>query len=71
MKLPAALSPSQLVGLAAAFDWSVANPSPAAQHLFPQPGTIFYQDLRPLAGNPVLTGLMNRYMPMEGANDIL
>jgi hypothetical protein len=45
VKLPAALSPSQLAGLAAAFDWSVANPSPAAQHLFPQPGTIFYQDL--------------------------
>jgi hypothetical protein len=45
VKLPSALSTHQLRGLAAAFDWSVANPSPAAQQLFPQPGTIFYQDL--------------------------
>jgi ectoine hydroxylase-related dioxygenase (phytanoyl-CoA dioxygenase family) len=45
VKLPMALSPQQLRGLAAAFDWSVANPSPAAQQLFPQANTIFYQDL--------------------------
>lgn len=27
------------------FEWSLANPSPAAQQLFPEDGTVFYQDL--------------------------
>ncbi len=43
--IPGALDAEGLKLARAGFDWSVNNPSPAAQSYFPETGTLFYQDL--------------------------
>ena len=43
--LPKVLDAEMLELARQGFDWSLANPSSAAQQLFPQDGTRFYQDL--------------------------
>ncbi len=67
--LPKVLDAEALELARQGFDWSVANPSPAAQHLFPGNDTLFYQDLfntlswqqyAPLLKQADLGGLMAR-----------
>ncbi|GGC41315.1 phytanoyl-CoA dioxygenase [Novosphingobium marinum] len=43
--VPGLLDPESLDLAEEAFGWSLDNPSPAAQRLFPDAGTVFYQDL--------------------------
>lgn len=65
--VPGAFDAEILAEAQQCFDWSLANPSPAAQRYYEDTGTCFYQDLfntlswpiyTPLVSNPKLTGLV-------------
>src|SRR6185312_2402086 len=45
VKLAGALTPAQLAELEAAYDWSLANPGPAASRIRQRTEGLFYQDL--------------------------
>lgn len=58
--VPGLLDPAMLKLAQAGFEWSVANPSPAAQHLFPEAGGLFYQDLFNTASWPQYQPLLDQ-----------
>lgn len=58
--IPGALDAEDLKLARAGFEWSVANPSPAAQSYWPETGTRFYQDLFNMDSWPHYRPLLDR-----------